>query len=59
MASQQLSGSANGRGISSSSSRVLRLRGMPFAAADEDVRNFFAEFSLEEVYVCKRDGAFF
>lgn len=37
-------------------SRVCRLRGLPYTASDDDIRSFFCNFTLDEVYICRRDG---
>lgn len=36
---------------------VLRMRGLPFAATEDDIRAFFHDFTLEETYLCRRNGA--
>jgi hypothetical protein len=39
------------------SSSVIRLRGLPFTAQQEDVRSFFGDVTeVTEVYFCGRDG---
>eukprot|EP01025_Chloroclados_australasicus_P056932 TRINITY_DN7089_c0_g1_i1.p1 TRINITY_DN7089_c0_g1~~TRINITY_DN7089_c0_g1_i1.p1 ORF type:complete len:490 (-),score=61.09 TRINITY_DN7089_c0_g1_i1:1865-3334(-) len=38
------------------SSRVLRLRGLPFEAKENDVRSFFDGFKLLHVHLCRRNG---
>ncbi|KAF8058087.1 Esrp1 [Scenedesmus sp. PABB004] len=35
---------------------VLRMRGLPFSAGADDVKAFFDPFTLDEVYICRRDG---
>lgn len=35
---------------------VVRMRGLPFAATPEDVRVFFGNTELQEVYFVRRDG---
>lgn len=35
---------------------VLRLRGLPFAACEDDIREFFKGFELSSVFLCKRNG---
>ncbi len=37
-------------------SPVLRLRGLPFSAGEEDVRQFFSDFNVAQVVVCRRGG---
>ncbi|KAF6259340.1 hypothetical protein COO60DRAFT_1015207 [Scenedesmus sp. NREL 46B-D3] len=37
-------------------SRVCRLRGLPYTASDDDICSFFCNFTLDEVYICRRDG---
>lgn len=37
-------------------SPILRLRGLPFQTAEEDVREFFKGFNIKEVHICKRSG---
>jgi hypothetical protein len=37
-------------------SRVSRLRGLPYSATEDEIIKFFSEFTLEEVYICRRDG---
>jgi len=37
-------------------SSVLRLRGLPFAATESDVEEFFKGFQLKQVQICKRNG---
>jgi hypothetical protein len=38
---------------------VLRLRGLPFLATSLDVREFFSDFELSDVYICRRNGEWF
>lgn len=35
---------------------VLRLRGLPFAACEDDVREFFKGYELTNIFLCKRNG---
>jgi RNA recognition motif-containing protein len=35
---------------------ALRLRGLPFSATEEDIRKFFAKYTLFDVYMCRRNG---
>uniref|UniRef100_A0A383WMK1 RRM domain-containing protein n=1 Tax=Tetradesmus obliquus TaxID=3088 RepID=A0A383WMK1_TETOB len=37
-------------------SRVCRLRGLPFRAENEDIEEFFSCYTLDDVYICRRDG---
>jgi hypothetical protein len=37
-------------------SPVLRLRGLPFLATSLDVKDFFSDFELSDVYICRRNG---
>lgn len=37
-------------------SSVLRLRGLPFAATESDIEEFFKGFQLKQVQICKRNG---
>lgn len=37
-------------------STVLRLRGLPFSAGEDDVRQFFADFEVATVVIGKRAG---
>ncbi|WIA37538.1 hypothetical protein OEZ86_014445 [Tetradesmus obliquus] len=37
-------------------SRVCRLRGLPYSATDEEIAAFFSSYTLDEVYICRRDG---
>ncbi|CAD7695209.1 unnamed protein product [Ostreobium quekettii] len=46
-------GDEGGRAARSS---VLRLRGLPFAATEGDVEEFFKGFELKQVQICKRNG---
>lgn len=36
--------------------RILRLRGLPWSAGEEDVRSFFDGFEPADVYVRRRGG---
>lgn len=38
-------------------SRVLRLRGLPYRAVEEDIHQFFAPVVVARIYVCRRNGA--
>jgi hypothetical protein len=38
---------------------VLRLRGLPFAAGEADVTEFFRGFPLTSCFVCKRNGEWY
>eukprot|EP01026_Neomeris_dumetosa_P042465 TRINITY_DN353_c1_g1_i3.p1 TRINITY_DN353_c1_g1~~TRINITY_DN353_c1_g1_i3.p1 ORF type:complete len:481 (-),score=70.51 TRINITY_DN353_c1_g1_i3:437-1879(-) len=49
-----LSAGTSGEVVESSS--VLRLRGLPFEAKENDVRNFFDGFHLLHVHLCRRNG---
>jgi hypothetical protein len=40
-------------------SPVLRLRGLPYLATSLDVREFFSDFELSDVYICRRNGGWF
>ena len=40
-----------------SRSRVLRLRGLPYRAVEEDIRQFFTPIAVTRVYLCRRNGA--
>jgi hypothetical protein len=35
---------------------VLRLRGLPFQATEEEVVEFFEDVQLEQVVLCRRNG---
>lgn len=35
---------------------VLRLRGLPFTATEEDIRTFFGDYTLKQMVICKRNG---
>lgn len=37
-------------------SGVVRLRGLPFSAGLDSIRELFHEFELEEVFICNRNG---
>ncbi|KAF6260610.1 hypothetical protein COO60DRAFT_874280 [Scenedesmus sp. NREL 46B-D3] len=37
-------------------SPVLRLRGLPFLATTLDVKDFFSDFEVSDVYICRRNG---
>lgn len=37
-------------------SAVLRLRGLPFTSTEDDVKEFFADFPLQQIFLCKRNG---
>lgn len=36
--------------------RVLRLRGLPYRAVEEDIQRFFAPLAVARVYICRRNG---
>jgi epithelial splicing regulatory protein 1/2 len=37
-------------------SPVLRLRGLPFSAGEDDIRQFFSGFNVVQVVIGKRSG---
>ena len=37
--------------------RIVRMRGIPFSAAEEDIHKFFSTWGLEDVRICKKHGA--
>lgn len=39
-------------------STVLRLRGLPFQATEADIKQFFADYTLAQCIICKRNGRF-
>ncbi len=38
-------------------SSVLRLRGLPFQATEEDIKEFFSGYELKQIFICRRGGA--
>ena len=38
-------------------SRILRLRGLPYRAVEEDISQFFASLAVARLYICRRNGA--
>eukprot|EP00882_Tetradesmus_deserticola_P011354 GHRQ01012012.1.p1 GENE.GHRQ01012012.1~~GHRQ01012012.1.p1 ORF type:complete len:212 (+),score=57.69 GHRQ01012012.1:43-678(+) len=37
-------------------SRVCRLRGLPYSASEDEIGGFFSDFTVDEVYICRRNG---
>ena len=35
---------------------LLRLRGLPFGAQEQDIRSFFEEINVVAAYICRRAG---
>ena len=54
--SQQANLETPGCGTATGKGTALRLRGLPFSATEDDIRRFFASYSLNDVYMCRRNG---
>ena len=42
--------------MAAGSSALLRLRGLPYNATEEEIKGFFGEFQTVNVSICRRDG---
>ena len=44
--------------MAAGSSALLRLRGLPYNATEEEIKGFFGEFQTVNVSICRHDGEY-